>query len=170
MFVVVAVGLAAFMLLGPRSGWNTHPVLSGSMEPALPVGGVIVTQAVPVSEIAVGDIVTLKTGDALVTHRVVEILYKEGDPKPWFRTKGDANQEPDANLLSPTGSRAPRTVLYIPEVGKLTTVTQNKATFPFLVGIPALILLAVCVREIWQGVKEEKGKRSLATSNAQGKE
>ena len=66
--------------------------------------------------IAVVDIVTLNIGDMLVTHRVVEILYKEGDPKPWLRTKGDANEEPDANLLSPKGHRAPRVVLYIPEM------------------------------------------------------
>lgn len=168
--MVLAVGLVALMLAGPRFGWNTHAVLSGSMEPALPVGGVIVTHAVPVKEIAVGDIVTLRSGDNLVTHRVVEILHKEGDPKPWLRTKGDANQEPDANLLSPNGDRVPKMVLCIPEIGKFSTVTKNKAIFPFLVGIPALLLLAVCTREIWQGVKEVRGKRSLAMNKAQGKE
>lgn len=140
------------------------------MEPTLPVGGVIITRAVPVETIAVGDIVTLNSGDTLVTHRVVELVSKEGDPKPWFRTKGDANRDPDTNLLSPKGDRASKTVLYIPEVGKLTAVTGNRSTFPFLVGIPALVLLAVCAREIWQGVKEERGKCNLATSDAQGKE
>lgn len=169
-FVVVAVGLVAFMLAGPRLGWNTHPVLSGSMEPALPVGGIIVTQAVPVENIAVGDVVTLNSGDVLVTHRVVEILHREGDSKPWFRTKGDANQEADANILSPKGDLAPRVVAYVPEVGKLTTVTKDKTTFLLLVGIPVLLLLVVCAREIWQGVKEEKGKRKLIAGNVQGRE
>jgi signal peptidase len=132
---------------------------------------VIVTQAVPVADIAVGDIVTLKSGDALVTHRVLEILYKEGDPNPWLRTKGDANQDPDPNLLSPKGDRAPKVVLHIPEMGRLSNVTQDKATFPFLVGIPGLILIAICVGEIRRGLreKEKSGKRSLVTTSTQDK-
>ncbi len=166
----VLVVAALFVVFGPRFGFETHPVLSGSMEPALPSGSVIVTHAVPVREITVGDTITFKSGETLVTHRVVGIVHKEGDPTPWFVTKGDANSEPDANPVSPRGERAPKTVMYIPEIGKLSSIVKNRTAFPFLVGIPTLLLMLVCARELWQGVNEEKGKRALRTSNAQGKE
>ena len=42
--LVIAILLVGFTFIGPRFGWETHPVLSGSMEPALKVGGIIVTK------------------------------------------------------------------------------------------------------------------------------
>ncbi len=41
--VAISILLLAFMLIAPRFGVQMNPVLSGSMEPSLRVGGMVVT-------------------------------------------------------------------------------------------------------------------------------
>lgn len=75
-------------------GYHVFRVSSGSMEPELMKGDVILVKKVPMSEIKKGDIITYKsrTGQMegeMITHRVVE------DPELnngtyYFQTKGDA--------------------------------------------------------------------------------
>ncbi len=101
--VVVAVGAVVAVVAVPAAfGASTLSVLSGSMEPALPVGSVVVVRPRPVAEIGVGDVITFvdraePSGEArIVTHRVVAI-----EPGPAFRTRGDANPDPDPGLVAP---------------------------------------------------------------------
>ena len=157
--VGVAVLMAAFMLVGPRFGWDTHSILSGSMEPELGVGGTIVTMPVRLTDIKVGDIITFQLGNQLVTHRVAEIVYKDGSSKPWFKTKGDANQQPDASLASSNGEVMAKTVFYVPSVGYLTDFRKNKFVFLSLMAFPSLTLAGLFSKQIWQGVQEERGRR-----------
>ncbi|PIQ07323.1 MAG: signal peptidase I [Candidatus Nealsonbacteria bacterium CG18_big_fil_WC_8_21_14_2_50_37_10] len=74
--LIIAIGLVGFMLIGPRFGCETHPVLSGSMEPALKVGGLIVTKPEKLENIKVGDIIGFQTKPKtpIVTHRVIDIV------------------------------------------------------------------------------------------------
>jgi signal peptidase len=71
-------------------------VLSGSMEPTLPVGSVVFTQTVDVADVAVGDIVTVpQHGDeGIVTHRVVAIEPADAG-RAKLTLRGDANQVDD---------------------------------------------------------------------------
>lgn len=157
--LVVALALLAFVLVGPRYGWSLHAVLSGSMEPALRVGGLIVTRPTPLEQVQVGDIVTFSMGDYLVTHRVVEIVHREGDPRPWFRTQGDANATPDPQLVSSDAARMPRTVAYIPYVGYAAKVVGDRRAFLVLLGVPGLGLVTLLTRELVRGIAEERGRR-----------
>lgn len=156
--IVVAVLLVAFMLLGPRFGWETHPVLSGSMEPALKVGGLIVTKPEKIENIAVGNIITFQIGaGSKVTHRVADINPdKEG--KIWFQTKGDANEEPDQNLVSSNTGGMRKVVFHLSYLGFVAVFMKSKLVFLVLVGI-ALILIGMFSRDIWKGILEEKEKR-----------
>jgi len=61
---VTATVLAALVaaaptgIVGVASGaWQVRPILSGSMRPGFPVGGVVVTQRVPLDSLHVGDVV-----------------------------------------------------------------------------------------------------------------
>ena len=89
--VVAAVGLVPLL-----TGASTYTVLTGSMQPTLPVGTVVVVRPVPVERIAVGEVVTFLARDPgtsatrIVTHRVIAV-----DPGPVLRTRGDANDAPD---------------------------------------------------------------------------
>lgn len=91
LIIILCLIIAAPMLLR----WRPVVVLSGSMEPAYQVGGLIYYKHVDFDEISVGDAITFKIGDgSLATHRVVEI---DKDSQA-FTTKGDNN---DANDMEP---------------------------------------------------------------------
>jgi len=71
---------------------SSYTVMSGSMSPALSPGDLVIVKGE--EPINIGDVVTVKSGEFTYTHRVMERL--EGDR---FRLKGDANEDPDANLV-----------------------------------------------------------------------
>jgi signal peptidase I len=100
LLVVVAAALAV-AVVPAIAGATPLTVLSGSMEPTLPVGSTVVVRPRPVAGITAGEIITFTdrepdTGATrTVTHRVVEVL-----PGPTFRTKGDANNAPDLRTVA----------------------------------------------------------------------
>jgi hypothetical protein len=55
--LLLAVLLTAFLMIAPRFGLQVYTVLSGSMEPALKAGGIVLCKSVPIEEIEVGDII-----------------------------------------------------------------------------------------------------------------
>jgi len=79
-----------------------HPALvaSGSMQPAMDVGDVVIIAKVPADVIEEGDIIQFRRPEKVtVMHRVVEIQEVEGAKS--FITKGDANSEPDKDPVIP---------------------------------------------------------------------
>ena len=157
LIAVIAILLVGFMVVGPRFGWETHIVLSGSMEPVLNTGGLIVTKPERVENLAVGDIITFQSGKQTVTHRIVDIVEKDG--KRWFQTKGDANESPDPNLVSTNTGLMRKVVLHVPYVGFIASFAKSKFAFLALAGIPALILVVLLIGEIRKGIREEREKR-----------
>ena len=71
---------------------SSYTVMSGSMSPALRPGDLVIVKGE--EPVNVGDVVTVESGEFTYTHRVVEKL--EGDR---FMLKGDANEDPDPNLV-----------------------------------------------------------------------
>ena len=162
--LVIAILLVGFTFIGPRFGWETHPVLSGSMEPALKVGGIIVTKPERLENIQVGDIITFQAElGPKVTHRVVDIVEMEG--KPHFQTKGDANEEPDPNFVSSKGDKMRKVVFHLPYLGFVAQFMKSKLAFLVFVGIPAIILIVWFGKDIRKGILEVKEKRRLRAMN-----
>jgi len=153
------------MFIAPRFGWGTHAVMSGSMEPTLKVGGMIVTKPEKLDNIKVGDMITFQTeGGQKVTHRVVDIVETNGQLN--FKTKGDANKEPDPNFVSSKGDEMRKVVFHVPYLGFAAQFMKSKGAFLFLVGIPALILIGMFSRDIWKGILEEKEKKKAKATNS----
>lgn len=100
---VVVVAICAVALVGLRlAGFRTFTVMSGSMEPNYPVGSMLYVRPVDYHTLKVGDVISYVANDdkVVVTHRIAEIVVDENDANVWrFRTKGDANESPDANLV-----------------------------------------------------------------------
>ena len=93
------LGIVGFVLLavvtyGQASGaWRLAPVLSGSMDPAIKQGSMVVVEQVDIHDLRVGDVMLFNApidGHPAVVHRVHEIGTIDG--RPAFRTKGDANR------------------------------------------------------------------------------
>ena len=84
-------------------GYHIFRVSSGSMEPELNIGDVILVKSAPVEEIAEGDTITYKGSegdfsDKMITHRVIEAPHEENGI--WYlRTQGIvAGSYPDPEI------------------------------------------------------------------------
>lgn len=87
-----------FLFLVPLAfGITPMVVMSGSMEPEIPVGSVVyIAQKIPPEEICKEDVISYRMGKEMsVLHRVVTVDRKERT----FCTKGDANQGEDPGLV-----------------------------------------------------------------------
>jgi signal peptidase len=111
-----ALGVAVYPMV---TGGSALAVLSGSMTPGLPVGGMVFTRPVDPAEVVVGDVLTFQRPSdpsQLVTHRVLAI--DTSGAAPLFTTKGDAN---DAADLDPVPASAVQGRLWF-SVGSLGRV------------------------------------------------
>lgn len=80
-------------------GYKPYIVLSGSMEPNIQVGDIVVAKRVNDGQVEIGDIITFQDErGATITHRVVDIVIKDG--KRLYQTKGDNNNSNDVGLIS----------------------------------------------------------------------
>src|SRR3954454_15512043 len=98
---IVAAGLclAAAMLVPALFGLQRYVITGGSMQGTYDRGSIAFDKTVPVSDLKVGDVITYtppaSSGiSGLVTHRIVSIR-EQGAQSESFRTKGDANPDPD---------------------------------------------------------------------------
>lgn len=96
-FAIGCILLLAVSLLSKYHiwGYQFYNILTGSMEPTIPTGSVVVVKQVDPEEIQVNDVITFGSvaGNNLTTHRVIEI-YNTSD-EVLFQTKGDANDVKD---------------------------------------------------------------------------
>lgn len=117
--VAVVLVLGVLGAVAVLSGaYQLRPVLSGSMRPGLPVGGVVVTERVPIAALHVRDVVVFHppgSPDELVVHRIIELT--PGKTGPVVRTQGDANTVPDPWTITLRGETAYRAVVAIPLIG-----------------------------------------------------
>ncbi|QIB27756.1 signal peptidase I [Caloranaerobacter azorensis] len=74
-------------------------VLSGSMQPNIEVGDLVVIKPVIPKKIRKGDVVTYRlTNDIFITHRVIEVI--DDNEEYLFVTKGDANNIEDNEKIN----------------------------------------------------------------------
>ncbi len=138
--IVVFALLAAVVLamLAPHFGWRADTVLSGSMEPDLPVGSIAVTRPVNTQDIAPGDIITFRspTNGELMSHRVVEVVSGE---VLGFRTKGDNNEDIDPYVVPPENVVG-RFYLKVDNAGRVVEHLKSPLGF-ILLGLCGLALI-----------------------------
>jgi signal peptidase len=152
--IAIVIGL----LLLPRvAGWRFDAVLTGSMEPVLNVGGVVVIRPVDTASIREGDIIAYHSGELLITHRVVQVSTTEGDIS--FVTKGDAAEEADLRPIS-AENVVGKVIFHVPYFGYLAAFIKTPLGFILTIAIPATAII----------ILEIKGIRSAAASIGDGNE
>ncbi|OUN17394.1 signal peptidase I [Gemmiger sp. An87] len=154
LIVLLAASVVIFvpMLLG----YKEMVVLSGSMEPAIPVGSLIYVKPVEAAELAVGDVCTyrLPDGETFVTHRVVSI---DADAQTMV-TQGDANEDPDLDIqFSQVYGRAS---FHLPYLGFVTQNIRTSVGIMTICGIVMLVILLNFVPAILDAADEEKKQKS----------
>ena len=138
-------------LIPPLLGYQRYVVVGGSMEPTIHRGSVIFDEIVPVEDLRPGDVITyVPPGrDSPSTHRIVS---RELDAQgSWlFRTKGDANADPDAQpfvLERPVQARVKHA---IPYVGYLWMALASQQLRYALLVAPALLIALWLLASVWR--------------------
>lgn len=171
--VALILGLNVYTLNASRLAGDTVPmplgfglavVLSGSMEPEMSVGDLLVV--VKSDSFDLRDVVVYQDGTITVTHRIIAIS-EDGE----ITTRGDANNEDDTPI---TADRIKGKVLVaIPLVGYLVNLIKSPIGTICILGLAVLLLersfhndkrkdedeLANIRKEI-EKLKEEQNKRS----------
>jgi signal peptidase I len=138
---------------------SARPVLSGSMRPTFAPGSVIVTGALPVSQIRAGDIImfTPPGWSASVAHRVVSVSGPVDHPV--ISTKGDANPVKDPWHARLNGTTVPEVVASVPWVGWAMTDVAHHWLRAFLIALVGLGVAIPGVRAILRGPGEAEPER-----------
>ncbi len=115
-------------------GYKVLEILTGSMEPTIEQGSLILIKETPKEEIENGDVITYRYEGTnnIVTHRVVNIL-NSGDT---FITKGDANNADDPEIKYDEIEGVVKGS--VPKVGKIIGALSKNIIF-IVVGIISLI-------------------------------
>ena len=152
---IIAVFVIIFLVFyRPVSLWGDtlyEPVYTGSMEPAIPVGSIVVIKPANPNTLKVGDIICFKIeseSSTTVTHRIINIT-DEG-----FITKGDANEDPDQWIVKKENIIG-KVIAVIPYLGYLGYFIRTPVGFTLLIVIPAALLIILEIRNI---IKELKTK------------
>ena len=148
--VALVVPFVVYSIPGIVGAEASFVVLSGSMEPTLGTGDVILVYDTDPSAIEEGTVITYWTGEEIpTTHRVTEVINDAGGTV--FQTKGDANEDPD-----PTPVRAEQVIgvvpsltlpvlgaVYarIPALGHVLSLTSSTLGFIGLVVLPIVLLV-----------------------------
>jgi signal peptidase I len=145
----VAVLAAVATGVGMWAGYRPQPVLTGSMEPHLPVGSLTIAKAEPAAAVKVGDVITFQRpgADTTITHRVHRIEQRGG--KRIYITKGDANPTPDPWRLRLPGSVG-RNVADVPYAGYVATYAGRPQIRAGAIALFTLLLIVGALRAIWR--------------------
>ena len=165
LLITVAL-LLAFVLLQSRleggepsiAGHRICIVLSGSMEPAVKVGSIVVVQPLAAEAVQPGDIITFRgaNSSSLVTHRVDHL---DTANSLFFYTKGDANSVLDPAPV-PAERLVGRVVFTLPYAGYLLAYTRSREGLLALLALAALLIAAGLIR---RSSGEKKGRKHNAS-------
>jgi len=136
-FIIIFL-LAAYLLvsnLGIYGEYRTFSVRSGSMEPAISTGDIIIVKKEEGYQ--VNDIITfVNEEDRIITHRII----KDNVQNENYITQGDANATSDEDEVSDR-QIVGRVQAVIPRLGFLVAFGQTKAGFIALLLIPVTLFV-----------------------------
>jgi len=131
-----------------------EPVYTGSMEPAIPVGSVVLIKPVDPETLKIGDIICFTlTEPTSITHRIINIT-DEG-----FITKGDANEDPDQWTVRKENVIG-KAILTIPFIGYLGYFVRTPIGFILLILLPASVIIIMEIRNIVKELRKQKQEQT----------
>ncbi len=116
--LLIVIAVTASIVIPQIRGIEVYHIVSGSMEPEIPVGSAVyINTNIPPEDVKEKDIIAFESGSSLVVHRVTANQIVEG----YFNTKGDANEGEDiaeVNYDQYTG----KVIRHIPYVGEIMMI------------------------------------------------
>ena len=143
-------------------------VLSGSMEPKIHTGSIIIIK--PVSTYKIGDIITFgpntKT-EIPTTHRITEMKAVSGEMV--YKTKGDANNGEDGKEVSQKEVIG-KVYLSIPYLGYVINFLKKPVGIMIVIVIPSVIIVYDEIQKIIREVSKMKEEKKIEIKNENTKE
>ena len=152
--VLGAAGVAAVPLI--QGTWQVNPVVSGSMRPGFAVGGVVISERIPVDQLALRDVMVFRSPDNpanLMVHRIVR-MTKNKAGELVIRTQGDANNVEDPWTLTISGKYAYVVRWSLPLLGYAAIAYQNHRGLVLLGA--GLLLIVIAVTTIFGRERDEE--------------
>ena len=144
LILIVISAIVLLVFFRPISLWGDtryDPVYTGSMEPAIPVGGLVVIKPVDPGTLRIGDIICFKFSEKIsITHRIVNIT-NEG-----FVTKGDANENIDQETVKEE-EIVGKVLCAIPFLGYMGSFVRTPIGLILLIVLPAATLILLEIRD-----------------------
>ncbi len=138
---------AALVTFSVLSGsWTIAPILSGSMRPGFPVGGVVVAERTPTSALAVGDVIIFQDPNVpseQVVHRIVQLTFEQSG-QPVLKTRGDANNVDDSWTITLQEQSVYVAQFTLPLLG-YAAVSANRGIYLMVGGVILLLVVASTV-------------------------
>lgn len=133
LILVAVIGICVPLTVPLIMGYEVYNVVSGSMEPTLPVGSAVYVKATDLENVPEGDIIAYRDVNSVIIHRVVinRSTLRE------FVTKGDANEIEDINPV-PYDAVVGRMELNVPLLGTWMSIYAST------LGKVYLLLAAAC--------------------------
>ena len=133
-------------------GWRSFQVMSGSMEPTIPLGSVVVTKPVLVGNVQVGDIISFAKRDqpeTVITHRVVDVTVNDAGPE--ISTQGDANFAIDSWNVN-NEDYVSKVVYHVPVAGYVIAFASTNLAK----GVLGALILVLFVGQAWQSRRKRR--------------
>ncbi len=163
-FLAIILALSSLYLAPQMIRGDLIPlaVLSGSMDPMMRVGDIVVVPKINPEDVQPGDIIAFKDPsgrkNVIITHRVIN------ETEDGFKTKGDASEDPDQFVVKQEDVVG-KPVFLIPFAGYLfgPKGSKNPLIWLFLVMLPACLIIADEIKNIFTSPfaarKKEREKR-----------
>lgn len=158
LYVVIQVLSRGYVNIG---GFMLFRVVTGSMEPTIPVGALLITHEVDISTVELGDIICFRTQEAaiwgkIVTHRVVDIM-ENVDGSLLLATQGDANVVADGYFVTQSNFVG-KVVWHTGENSAMASVFAfftNKIGFLGCIVFPCLLLASLILKDCVKNIRSE---------------
>lgn len=166
--VAVVVPFAVYAAPSLVGADESYIVRSGSMEPAIGTGDVVLVERATPADIETGDVITFVPDGQPppTTHRVVSKTEEDGVVR--FTTKGDANEAPDSEPVV-ENELVGEVTLVLPYIGYVVSFASTSAGFFVLVAAPFGLLLATEVWAVfWEDDDSDSGDAGSAPEPSPG--
>lgn len=137
--ILCFIALAFFSLTSNTDylgGYRSFLVQSGSMEPSIMTGDIIIIGKAP--EYKKNDVITFHGEERIVTHRIIGIEEKNG--LKTIMTKGDANRSEDEGVIT-EDKIIGKVAFVVPKFGYFVDFARSTYGLIILIMIPAAILI-----------------------------
>lgn len=145
-------------------GFIVMNIQSGSMEPAIKTGDLIITKTVKKPyELKVGDVVSYVGYEnkdlIIITHRITSVVGEGGAVS--YVTKGDNNPTVDEVEVTPSSIVSKYDGIRIPVLGTIFSFLSGRVGFFICIVLPLFILFVYQIYKFISTIMEEKKKELI---------